>query len=45
MKWTVSTDMPALSLRGESAPSVAFGGAIVGGDNGRVSAVILNQAS
>lgn len=35
--------MPALSLRGESAPAVAFGGAIVGGDNGRVSAVILNQ--
>lgn len=43
VKWTVNLDMPALSLRGESAPSVAFGGAIVGGDNGRVSAVILNQ--
>ncbi|PPS58914.1 hypothetical protein CRX72_25165 [Pantoea sp. BRM17] len=39
----VNLDMPALSLRGESAPAVAFGGAIVGGDNGRVSAVILNQ--
>ncbi len=43
VKWTVNLDMPALSLRGESAPSVAFGGAIVGGDNGRVSAVIMNQ--
>ncbi|MDU4093879.1 MAG: outer membrane protein assembly factor BamB, partial [Pantoea sp.] len=43
VKWTVNLDMPALSLRGESAPAVAFGGAIVGGDNGRVSAVILNQ--
>ena len=43
VKWSVNLDMPALSLRGESAPAVAFGGAIVGGDNGRVSAVILNQ--
>lgn len=43
VKWSVNLDMPALSLRGESAPAVAFGGAIVGGDNGRVSAVVLNQ--
>ena len=43
VKWSVNLDMPALSLRGESAPAVAFGGAIVGGDNGRVSAVIMNQ--
>lgn len=43
IKWSVNLDMPALSLRGESAPAVAFGGAIVGGDNGRVSAVIMNQ--
>ncbi len=43
IKWSVNLDMPALSLRGESAPTVAFGGAIVGGDNGRVSAVIMNQ--
>ncbi|WP_253536926.1 outer membrane protein assembly factor BamB [Erwinia aphidicola] len=43
VKWTVNLDVPALSLRGESAPSTAFGAAIVGGDNGRVSAVILNQ--
>ncbi|GAA0490756.1 MULTISPECIES: outer membrane protein assembly factor BamB [Tatumella] len=42
-KWMVNLDVPALSLRGESAPAVAFGGAIVGGDNGRVSAVIMNQ--
>ncbi|MCT4707164.1 outer membrane protein assembly factor BamB [Enterobacteriaceae bacterium H11S18] len=41
--WTVNLDMPALSLRGESAPSVAFGAAIVGGDNGRVSAVLMKQ--
>lgn len=43
VKWTVNLDMPALSLRGESAPAVAFGAAIVGGDNGRVSAVLLEQ--
>lgn len=43
IKWSVNLDIPSLSLRGESAPAVAYGGAIVGGDNGRVSAVILNQ--
>ena len=44
VKWTVNLDMPALSLRGESAPATAFGAAIVGGDNGRVSAVLMQQA-
>ncbi len=43
VKWTVNLDVPALSLRGESAPTTAFGAAIVGGDNGRVSAVMMNQ--
>ncbi|RRZ90970.1 outer membrane protein assembly factor BamB [Erwinia sp. 198] len=43
VKWTVNLDVPALSLRGESAPATAFGAAIVGGDNGRVSAVMMNQ--
>ena len=43
IKWTVSLDMPSLTLRGESAPAVAYGAAIVGGDNGRVSAVLLQQ--
>ncbi len=43
VKWSVNLDVPALSLRGESAPATAFGAAIVGGDNGRVSAVMLNQ--
>ncbi|MEO3991740.1 outer membrane protein assembly factor BamB [Pseudocitrobacter cyperus] len=43
IKWTVNLDMPALSLRGESAPAVAYGAAIVGGDNGRVSAVLMQQ--
>ena len=43
VKWTVNLDMPALSLRGESAPAVAYGAAIVGGDNGRVRAVLMQQ--
>ncbi|HFZ8995825.1 TPA: outer membrane protein assembly factor BamB [Citrobacter freundii] len=43
IKWTVNLDMPSLSLRGESAPVTAFGAAIVGGDNGRVSAVLMQQ--
>ncbi|WP_374447990.1 outer membrane protein assembly factor BamB [Providencia sp.] len=43
IKWTVNMDTPSLSLRGESAPAVAFGAAIVGGDNGHVSAVLLSQ--
>lgn len=43
VKWTVNLDMPSLSLRGESAPAVAYGAAIVGGDNGRVSAVLMQQ--
>ncbi len=44
VKWTVNLDMPALSLRGESAPATAYGAAIVGGDNGRVSAVLMQGA-
>ncbi|UYU31015.1 outer membrane protein assembly factor BamB [Siccibacter colletis] len=43
VKWTVNLDIPSLSLRGESAPATAFGAAIVGGDNGRVSAVLMQQ--
>lgn len=43
VKWTVNLDMPSLTLRGECAPTTAFGAAIVGGDNGRVSAVMINQ--
>jgi outer membrane protein assembly factor BamB len=43
IQWTTNLDKPSLSLRGESAPAVAFGAAIVGGDNGRVSAVLLKN--
>lgn len=43
IKWTLNLDVPSLSLRGESSPTVAFGAAIVGGDNGRVSAVMMQH--
>lgn len=41
--WSLNLDTPSLSVRGESAPAVAMGAAFVGGDNGRVSAVMLGQ--
>ncbi|QTL41073.1 outer membrane protein assembly factor BamB [Xenorhabdus budapestensis] len=41
--WSINMDTPPLSVRGESAPAIAYGAAIVGGDNGRVSAVLLSQ--
>lgn len=44
IKWTLSLDIPTLSLRGESAPAIASSGvAVFGGDNGRVSAVMMDQ--
>lgn len=42
-RWSLNLDTPSLSVRGESAPAISAGAAIVGGDNGRVSAVMLNQ--
>ena len=42
-RWSLNLDTPSLSVRGESAPAISTGAAIVGGDNGRVSAVMLNQ--
>ncbi|SFN64087.1 outer membrane protein assembly factor BamB [Xenorhabdus japonica] len=41
--WSVNMNTPSLSVRGESAPAVAYGAAVVGGDNGRISAVLLSQ--
>ncbi|KLU16031.1 MULTISPECIES: outer membrane protein assembly factor BamB [Xenorhabdus] len=41
--WSVNMETPSLSVRGESAPAVAYGAAIVGGDNGRISAVLLSE--
>jgi outer membrane protein assembly factor BamB len=44
VKWTINLDKPSLSLRGESAPAIAFGAAIFGGDNGYVSAILIRQS-
>jgi len=41
--WTLNLDMPTLSLRGESDPAISSGTAVFGGDNGRVSAVTMDQ--
>jgi len=41
--WTLNLDIPTLSLRGESAPAISSGTAVFGGDNGRVSAVTIDQ--
>ncbi|CAD6512538.1 outer membrane protein assembly factor BamB [Candidatus Profftia tarda] len=43
IKWTVNLGTPTLTLRGESAPAIVHGAAIVGGDNGYVSAVLLKN--
>lgn len=43
VKWTVNLDVPTLTLRGESSPTTVFGAAIVGDDNGRVTAVMNDQ--
>lgn len=41
--WTVNLDVPSLTLRGQSSPTTTLGAAIIGGNNGRVSAVLINQ--
>ncbi|UVK77442.1 MAG: outer membrane protein assembly factor BamB [Sodalis sp. Fse] len=43
IKWTINLDIPPLTLRGGSSLATAFGVAIVGGANGLVSAVLINQ--
>lgn len=41
--WDVSFDVPALSLRGNSTPTIAHGAAIVGDDNGKVNAYFIKD--
>ncbi|AFP85754.1 outer membrane assembly lipoprotein YfgL [secondary endosymbiont of Heteropsylla cubana] len=43
VKWTVSLDVPLLKLRGASTPAIAYGAAIIGSDNGSISAVMINK--
>lgn len=42
LKWTVNLEAKMLNIRIGSTPTTAFGTAIVGSDNGLVSAVMLN---
>ncbi|VFP86667.1 Outer membrane protein assembly factor BamB [Candidatus Erwinia haradaeae] len=43
VKWSVHLEVPKFSLRGQSSPATTCGTAIVGGDNGSVSAILINQ--
>ncbi|OCG21009.1 outer membrane protein assembly factor BamB [Gilliamella sp. wkB108] len=41
--WDISLEVPPLSLRGNSTPTIAHDAAIVGDDNGRVDAYYIND--
>ncbi len=41
--WTVSSEVPSLTLRGDSSPVVASGGVFWGTSNGRISAAIVER--
>lgn len=41
--WSVATEVPALSLRGTSAPTIANGGALFGTGNGKLSVAVLDN--
>lgn len=42
-RWVVSNNVPTLSVRGNSAPTLVNDGALVGLDNGQVSAITLTD--
>ncbi len=41
--WVVATEVPALSLRGTSAPTIANGGALFGTGNGKLTVAVLDN--
>jgi outer membrane protein assembly factor BamB len=41
--WDINLEVPALSLRGNSTPTIAHGAAIFGDDNGRVNANFIKN--
>ncbi|VFP85721.1 outer membrane protein assembly factor BamB [Candidatus Erwinia haradaeae] len=43
VQWSVHLEVPTLSLRGQSSPATTCGAAIIGGDDGVISAILLNQ--
>lgn len=42
-KWTISTEVPSLTLRGDSAPVTVSGGVFWGTANGRLAAAIVDR--
>lgn len=42
-KWSISTEVPNLSLRGDSSPTATAGGVFWGTANGRLAAAVLQQ--
>lgn len=42
-KWTISTEVPSLTLRGDSAPVTVSGGVFWGTANGRLAAAIVER--
>ncbi|MBG23044.1 MAG: outer membrane protein assembly factor BamB [Idiomarinaceae bacterium] len=42
-RWSMVTDVPALSLRGTGAPTLASGGAIFGTANGKLTVAVLDN--
>lgn len=44
-KWKITTDVPSLNLRGDSAPVSAAGGVFWGMPNGRLGAALLNSGN
>lgn len=42
-KWTISTEVPSLTLRGDSRPVTASGGVFWGTPNGRLAAAIIER--
>ncbi|WP_417687761.1 outer membrane protein assembly factor BamB [Pseudidiomarina sp.] len=42
-RWSMITDVPALSLRGTGAPALASGGAIFGTANGKLTVAVLDN--
>jgi len=42
-KWTISTEVPSLTLRGDSRPVTASGGVFWGTSNGRLAAAIIER--
>lgn len=43
VQWIVYLDVPMVTIRGTSAPAIAFGAAIVGGDDGLISAIMIKN--